>query len=101
LSALCKEGLVEQRPDPSDARSHLVRCTADGLARLTDRRSRFAAELDRRLADWPEQDVLALSHLLHRFVGSVVTEPAADSSPSAPADGASRAAVTSSSKEIA
>jgi DNA-binding MarR family transcriptional regulator len=80
LSALCKQDLVQWRADERDARSHLVSCTPAGLVRLEQRRAQMAAELDRRLADWSTADVTELSNLLHRFVSSLLTEPAGPTS---------------------
>jgi DNA-binding MarR family transcriptional regulator len=75
LTALCKEGLVATRPDEADLRSHLTRCTPAGIERIADRRARIAEQLDARLADWDTDDVAALSHLLNRFVDSVLSTP--------------------------
>lgn len=75
LTALCKDGLVQWRPDASDGRSHLVSCTPDGRARLVERRAQMIAELDQRLADWPAEQVAELSSLLNRFVASLLVEP--------------------------
>jgi DNA-binding MarR family transcriptional regulator len=75
LTALCKEGLVVTRPDEADLRSHLTRCTPAGIERIADRRARVAEQLDARLADWDTDDVAALSHLLNRFVDSVLSTP--------------------------
>lgn len=94
LSALTREGLVDQRPDPADARSHLVRCSETGAALLDERRQQFADELERRLADWPADDVADLSRLLHRFVASVLADPHSAST-------ASSATPPSNQKEIA
>lgn len=75
LSALCRDGLVQWRTDSTDGRSHLVSCTPAGMARLAEHREQVTAELDRRLAEWPETDVAQLSDLLNRFVASLLTEP--------------------------
>jgi DNA-binding MarR family transcriptional regulator len=84
LSALCKDGLVQWRADESDHRSHLVSCTAPGLARLDERRTEIAAEFDRRLENWTESDLTELSRLLHRFVASVLLEPGSATAPLPP-----------------
>jgi DNA-binding MarR family transcriptional regulator len=80
LAALVRDGLVQWRTDERDARSHLVSCTAAGLARLEERRTQITEDLTDRLRDWPDSDVADLSRLLHRFVSDVLTEPAGSSS---------------------
>lgn len=75
LSGLCRDGLVQWRTDSADGRSHLVSCTPAGRQRLAERRDQVAAEFDRRLAGWAEADVAQLSHLLNRFVASLLAEP--------------------------
>jgi DNA-binding MarR family transcriptional regulator len=56
-----RDGLVERRPDPGDARAVLVHLTDDGLTRLNEMRVAREALLDARLqtltAD--EREVLA------------------------------------------
>jgi DNA-binding MarR family transcriptional regulator len=82
LSGLCRDGLVQWRTDSTDGRSHLVSCTPAGLHRLAERRDQVAAELERRLAGWPQADVAQLSDLLNRFVASLIEEQAASSASS-------------------
>lgn len=99
LTGLCRDGLVQWRPDEKDLRSHLVSATPAGLERLATRRAQVIDQLADRLQDWPESDVVALGHLLHRFVSDVLCErpvAAPDALSSEPSPHASSTTSTSS-----
>jgi DNA-binding MarR family transcriptional regulator len=104
LTGLCRDGLVQWRPDEKDLRSHLVSATPAGLERLAIRRAQVTGQLADRLQDWPESHVVALGHLLRRFVSDALDErPAAapEAIPSELSSNASSLTSTSSMKESA
>jgi DNA-binding MarR family transcriptional regulator len=103
LTGLCRDGLVQWRPDEKDLRSHLVSATPAGLERLATRRAEVIDQLADRLQDWPESDVVTLRLLLHRFVSRVLCErPAAapGAIPSEPPLNASPTTSTTSTSSI-
>src|SRR3954447_1264375 len=101
LTALCRDGLVQWRPDEKDLRSHLVSATPVGLERLATRPAPGIDQLAARLQDWPEADVVTLRQLLHRFVSSVLCEPLAAGPDAIPAGPSTNVSSTSSTKESA
>lgn len=58
-------GLVQRTPDPADGRSHLLTPTAEGLDRLAAAREPHESRLMQALRDWPLDDILDLTRLLH------------------------------------
>ena len=58
-------GLVERTPDPDDGRSSLLSPTPFGLERLADARAPQERTLVDALEDWPIDDILNLTRLLH------------------------------------
>jgi DNA-binding MarR family transcriptional regulator len=61
VGRLERDGYVERRPDPDDARAVLVHLTAEGLTRLNEMRAAREALLQTRLdaLTEPEREVLA------------------------------------------
>lgn len=67
VTALERSGLVERRPDPDDARVHVLHLTEAGrriLAQVTESRR---AAFRERLADWPEDDLVRFARYLVRY----------------------------------
>ncbi|WP_204334624.1 MULTISPECIES: MarR family winged helix-turn-helix transcriptional regulator [Micromonospora] len=67
VAALVADGLVERRADPADRRASQLTVTDAGRAALADTRDWYARVLTRALADWPPDEVAALSAALGRF----------------------------------
>nr|WP_231134986.1 MarR family transcriptional regulator [Motilibacter deserti] len=78
---LASLGLVERLPDPGDRRSHQLRITADGRARLESVRGALAEKLAQRLDKWEQRDaetlVRLLSCLRRTAEGTTAAPPAA------------------------
>jgi DNA-binding MarR family transcriptional regulator len=75
LSRLERDGLVERRPDPADARAVLAAITAEGLERLTTIRAARAAVIEARLAELDPEDRDALAAAipaLAKLTGEIV-----------------------------
>lgn len=73
VSTLVEHGLVERTPDPDDGRAQVLVVTDEGAALLTalrDGRDRWVQGL---LADWSDDDVATLTHLLDRLAGELTT----------------------------
>jgi DNA-binding MarR family transcriptional regulator len=77
VAALVKAGLVERVPDPADGRASLLVATDRGRAVHAMRKARRVATFGRIVADWPAEDVAALTDLLARFNDSFVALRAA------------------------
>jgi len=58
-------GLIQRTPDPDDGRSSLLSPTAFGLERLEAARAPQESLLVDALAEWPLDDILNLTRLLH------------------------------------
>jgi DNA-binding MarR family transcriptional regulator len=58
-------GLVHRTPDPADGRSNLISATQDGLERLAAARAPHESTLLDALEEWPIDDILNLTRLLH------------------------------------
>ncbi|WP_156758599.1 MarR family winged helix-turn-helix transcriptional regulator [Actinokineospora pegani] len=71
VAALIQAGMVSRRPDPDDGRASLLELTPTGADCLVRHRDRWAAWLDRVVADWAEADVTALAGLLNRLSDDV------------------------------
>jgi DNA-binding MarR family transcriptional regulator len=67
VAELVKAGLVERVPDPADGRASLLVATERGREVHAMRRERRVATFGRIVADWPADDVTALTDLLARF----------------------------------
>lgn len=65
-------GLISRSPDPADGRSSLLAPTPEGLARLEAARAPQQGLLLDAIADWPLDDINALTRLL-RALGDSVT----------------------------
>ncbi len=77
VTHLQAHGLLERLPDPSDGRASTVRLTDPGRAALAGERVSRTGLLRTILADWPEDDIVALDRLLTRLS----TDMAADAEP--------------------
>jgi DNA-binding MarR family transcriptional regulator len=62
-----ERGWIERHPDPHDGRSRLLRLSRSGEERLAELSRRAADTLQEHLADWPQEDVTALTALLERL----------------------------------
>ena len=58
-------GLIQRTPDPDDGRSSLLSPTAFGLERLAEARAPQESLLVDALQEWPVDDILNLTRLLH------------------------------------
>ena len=59
--------LLSRTPDPTDARSHLLRLTPEGATRLGAARAARHDRFRDLMSTWPAQDVATLAGLLARF----------------------------------
>ncbi|MET9953184.1 MarR family transcriptional regulator [Streptomyces sp. NPDC006339] len=62
-----EHGWIERLPDPDDKRSRILRLTPDGLAMLGELDRRVTDAFSRHLAEWSDDDVELLTHLLVRL----------------------------------
>ncbi|MEU2233068.1 MULTISPECIES: MarR family winged helix-turn-helix transcriptional regulator [Streptomyces] len=60
-------GWLERLPDPDDKRSRILRLTEPGHAMLGELDRRVTEALSRHLAEWSDDDVELLTHLLGRL----------------------------------
>ena len=67
ISAVERLGLVTRVPDPSDARARLVALTPEARERVADVRREQLARRKASLADWSPEDIVQLTHLVHRL----------------------------------
>jgi DNA-binding MarR family transcriptional regulator len=67
VAALEAAGHVRRQPDPEDRRAHRITTTETGTRVLTESHRRMVAAFAGALADWPEDDVLALAGGLDRL----------------------------------
>jgi DNA-binding MarR family transcriptional regulator len=74
VEGLTRAGLIERVVDPEDRRVARVRLTADGRRSLQRTRSAKTAYLARRLRRLPEEDQVALGHLV-ALLEHLVEEP--------------------------
>lgn len=68
VDGLRQAGLVDQRPDPGDARSRVLTLTKDAGRRLAEFEDAAVAALAGRFADLDDAELVALSQLLSRTV---------------------------------
>lgn len=67
VSQLVTHGLVERQPDPGDGRAIRLAATSDGVTlvgQVRDARDGITRDM---LAQWPDDDVAALTALLRRY----------------------------------
>lgn len=64
---LVRADLVARQPDPDDGRAVLLAATPEGERVAADLFARRDAIVGAALADWPRQDVVQLTTLLHRL----------------------------------
>ena len=67
VTALREMGLVETRPDPEDGRATLLVLSEASRDALAGIRHETAAEYQRALSTWTDDDVRAFAHLLAKF----------------------------------
>jgi DNA-binding MarR family transcriptional regulator len=67
VAALAAAGYVRRQPDPDDRRAHRISLTDEGTRVLSVSHRRMVAAFAGALADWPEDDVLALAGGLDRL----------------------------------
>ena len=71
LVPLERDGQIERRPDPADARSFRLALSPAGRAQLARRRELIEARVERLLDGWPEEDVATMTRLLRRLASSI------------------------------
>jgi len=64
-------GLIERTPDPADRRSSLLSPTPFGLERLAEAREPQEHTLLHALGDWPIEEIVSLTRLLHALSAGV------------------------------
>ncbi|WP_225804489.1 MarR family winged helix-turn-helix transcriptional regulator [Streptomyces sp. NK15101] len=62
-----EHGWIERLPDPDDRRSRILRLTEPGRAMLGELDRRVTEAFSRHLAEWSDDDVDLLTHLLARL----------------------------------
>ena len=67
VNDMLEEGLLEQRPDPSDGRATLLSVSSAGRRELAERETRRSAVLRELCEGWPAGDVTTLTRLLQRL----------------------------------
>lgn len=67
LSQLEELGYVQREPDPDDGRATRVRATDTGARWLAEFGDGYASRMQDYLAGWVDDDIAALTDLLHRF----------------------------------
>lgn len=67
LVPLEREGQIERRLDPDDARSFRLALTESGREQLRRRHQMIQARIERLLQDWPEHDIATLTALMRRL----------------------------------
>lgn len=77
-------GLLARLPDPTDGRASTVRLTPAGHAALSEERSARTDLLRVILADWPEDDLVALDRLLTRLSADLAADAESPGLPSSP-----------------
>ncbi|MFI5616168.1 MarR family winged helix-turn-helix transcriptional regulator [Streptomyces sp. NPDC051567] len=70
VAQVAERGWIERETDPGDGRCRILRLTPAGRALLTELGTRYTAALGSALADWPTEDIDALSTLLARLRSS-------------------------------
>ncbi|MBD9527124.1 MULTISPECIES: MarR family winged helix-turn-helix transcriptional regulator [Paracoccus] len=73
LDFLCREGLVERRPDASDGRAKLIHLTPAGEARVTEIRRELGRAEDELLADLADTDIAAMLGHFDRIEARMVS----------------------------
>lgn len=92
LAPLERDGQIERRLDPTDARSFRLALTQSGRDRLARRRELIHAKIARLLQDWPEEDIVTMTRLMRRLEASIqensgdLLQPPAERAEPPPAD---------------
>ncbi|MFC7623938.1 MarR family winged helix-turn-helix transcriptional regulator [Microlunatus sp. GCM10028923] len=71
LVPLERDGQIERRLDPADARSFRLALTDAGRARLAQRRELIQARIERLLEHWPDDDITTLTRLMRRLENDI------------------------------
>ncbi|GAB3769627.1 hypothetical protein GCM10028864_69550 [Microlunatus parietis] len=71
LVPLERDGQIERRLDPADARSFRLALTEAGRARLARRRELIQARIERLLEDWPAEDIATMTTLMRRLEATI------------------------------
>jgi DNA-binding MarR family transcriptional regulator len=71
LVPLERDGQIERRLDPADARSFRLALTQAGRDQLARRRELIQARIERLLEGWPEDDIATLTRLMRRLETSI------------------------------
>jgi DNA-binding MarR family transcriptional regulator len=67
VAHLAQRGWLERLPDPADGRSRILRLTPGGRGMLVELGERTVDAVARTLADWSDDDLVALSAMLDRL----------------------------------
>ena len=84
VAALVAAGYAEREPDPDDRRSYRISATERGTQVLRESHRRMVEAFARPLAEWPEDDIVALAAGLDRLREDFA-DPAARNPQEAPA----------------
>ncbi len=71
LVPLERDGQIERRLDPADARSFRLALTQAGRDQLARRRELIQARIERLLEGWPEEDIATMTRLMRRLESSI------------------------------
>lgn len=71
LVPLERDGQIERRLDPADARSFRLALTQAGRDQLARRRELIQARIERLLDGWPEEDIATMTRLMRRLESSI------------------------------
>jgi len=74
IKVLLDTGLIDQHPDPADARARLLAPTDEGANTLARVRAARLAQSRRALASWTPEDLDTLTTLLRRFGAAIEPE---------------------------
>jgi DNA-binding MarR family transcriptional regulator len=67
IAQLGRLGFVARTPDPEDGRASLIAATDEGRRVFEENRRRRNERITALMADWPDDERIALTHLLGRF----------------------------------
>ncbi|MDQ1037364.1 DNA-binding MarR family transcriptional regulator [Streptomyces sp. V3I8] len=88
VAHVAERGWIDRSADPADKRSRILRLTPAGRDMLADLSERYMNALAHYLADWSDDEVDQLNHLLGRLragFGDCRTVPAVPAAPAATA----------------
>jgi DNA-binding MarR family transcriptional regulator len=67
IAALVAAGYAQREADPDDRRSYRITATEQGMRVLRESHRRMVQAFERPLADWPEDEIVALASGLDRL----------------------------------